>query len=748
MPPAAAHPVSWDVYYTRFAGSPNLKRAEIQFDGERVTLGPRRTVAAIEGADGLVFAPDGDLLVGGQGDRVHKVRTEGGGEHVTVSAGGQDAFHLALDPSGRRAWTSGLPGHLVEIPLQPFSDGIAHPLRGDDRTITSIAFDDRGIAFYTAADHRGGGNFGVLDLGTFSTRRLLSSLPAAHAITFDPFTGDLFLFGANQIAQIDPRNPRDIKSSLVFNQESLFDQGSTDGEGHLVVARTSGHVVFIDFAVSGLVGDASNFVAAAFVDSNLDDIAPLAGLGATPTTAASSAILAGPAFQTAPGLPAGPGAAADDGSGEAKEERTAPDAGAEPGSAISWALTAFGLAILLVLTLAWGAQMLLATWRRARQAETVAASRQTPAQKEPDLAQQRNAGLLEVAQRGFAGFLAGAKPEALIEVLVRDAVTLTGSAAGAVSADVPAAQGRTPVNIQVGAPSGTAEVGDSAAMRTIEIPLERNGTILGRLTLSHDAIDGTEPSAAALGPLAVVISAILSRAEPPQKRGIRNGDESQLLRFAAQALHDQIEILAAQDPGLEPEVSDGFRAQLEKLKEIQAMLARLSSATFDAGGEESVDLGLIAEEVSADLRNRDPGRSTRITIAPDAVAVGNPERLQAAVAGLLGAAWHVSRDDEPSNIEFGVTDRGGRVVCFARCRGSATRPAESENSPVPSDGNGAQPTPDLGLSLVRYALGGPDARIWTENDEDAGPAFFFALPGGDTSGQPRTGWRMPGSRSR
>ena len=141
-----------------------------------------------------------------------------------------------------------------------------------------------------------------------------------------------------------------------------------------------------------------------------------------------------------------------------------------------------------------------------------------------------------------------------------------------------------------------------------------------------------------------------------------------------------------------------------------------------------MDIGLIAEEVSADLRNRDPGRSTRITIAPDAVAVGNPERLQAAVAGLLGAAWHVSRDDEPSNIEFGVTDRGGRVVCFARCRGSATRPAESENSPVPSDGNGAQPTPDLGLSLVRYALGGPDARIWTENDEDAGPAFFFALP--------------------
>ncbi|MCH8183658.1 MAG: hypothetical protein IID55_10785, partial [Proteobacteria bacterium] len=335
--PVAAHPVSWDVYYTRFAGSDNLKRTEIRFDGERVTLGPRRTVAAVEGADGLIFAPDGDLLVGGQGDRVHKVRTDGSGEFVTVSAGGQDSFHLTLDPGGRRAWTSGMPGHLVEIPLQPFSGGIPHPLSGDDRTITSIAFDDRGIAFYTAGDHRGGGNFGILDFATFSTRRLISKIPAAHAIAFDPFTGDLFLFGADQIAQIDPRNPRRIKSSLDFDQESLFDQGSTDGEGHLVVARTSGHVVFIDYAASGLVGDASNFVTAAFVDSNLDDIAPLAGLGANPTTATSSAIQAGPPAQSAPGPPDEPEAAAGEESGEAMEEPTEPGAGEAPDSAITWA---------------------------------------------------------------------------------------------------------------------------------------------------------------------------------------------------------------------------------------------------------------------------------------------------------------------------------------------------------------------------------------------------------------------------
>ena len=458
--PAAAHPVSWEVFYTRFAGSPNLKRTEIRFDGESVTVGPLSAVADVEGADGLVFASDGDLLIGGQGDRVHKVPTEGGGEHVTVNAAGLKAFHLTLDPSGQSAWTSGMPGHLVEIPLQPFADGFARPVHGDDRTITSIAFASNGMVFYTAGDHRGDGNFGVLDLKTFSTIRLMTGLPAAHAITFDPFTGDLFLFGANQIVQIDPRDPREIKSSLVFDQDSLFDQGTADGDGHIVVARTSGHIVFIDYKVSGLVGDDANFVAAAFVDSNLDDIAPLAGLGANPATAALSAP-----------------DAADEGSGEAEDERPEADAGPDPDSVIPAALTALGLALLLALILVIAARILRAPGRRVRQTEKFGASSRAP--KGPADARQRDAELLDAAQRGFAGFLSGAEPKGLLNALVRDAVTFTGSTTGTIYAELRAAQGRDPVKIKVDADLGVVEPGDAAGTGTTDIPLKSNGKVLG-----------------------------------------------------------------------------------------------------------------------------------------------------------------------------------------------------------------------------------------------------------------------------
>ena len=245
---SAADAVAGELTYTRFRGAPNLKKVNFRFDGATLRFESRTAIATLEGADGLIFAPDGDLIVGGQGDRVHKVKADGSGAHVTHDAGGHESFHLALDPRGRRAWTSGMPGALVEVPLAPFAPGIVRGLRGDDKAITAIAFDDRGAAYYTASGFRGRGNFGAIDLETFTTRRLMEGIVAAHAITFDTYSGDLLLFGGDEIVQIAPSAPRVIKSSRRFALTGHFDQGTSDGRGHLFVAHNTGRVVFIDYA--------------------------------------------------------------------------------------------------------------------------------------------------------------------------------------------------------------------------------------------------------------------------------------------------------------------------------------------------------------------------------------------------------------------------------------------------------------------------------------------------------------------
>jgi len=148
--PGQAEIVEGSLVFTRYKGAPNIVRVNYHYDGASLTLGGVVPIATTDGANGIIVAPDGDLLVGGQADRVHKVKTDGSGDVTTFDAGGTAAHHLTLDPSGTKAWAGGAPGTPAEIPLSPFGPGTLRPLQGDDTEITQIIFDDHGRAFYTS----------------------------------------------------------------------------------------------------------------------------------------------------------------------------------------------------------------------------------------------------------------------------------------------------------------------------------------------------------------------------------------------------------------------------------------------------------------------------------------------------------------------------------------------------------------------------------------------------------------------
>jgi len=241
------------------------------------TLETPQKIACTPNADGLIFTPDGDLLVGGMADVVYKVNPETG-KFSSVKAGGPPAYHAMLDPTQTQAWVSGIPGLIASIPLNPFADGTAHALVGDDRAITHMAWDHAGNAFYTTSGSGGHGHFGRIDLTTFTTTRLLQNLPGAHGMTFDPFTRNLILFGANHITQISPGPPPRIVSGLVLG-DYQFDQGSVDGKGHIFVASNTGHLAFVDYSATGKVGHQRNFKSVQHLMKGLDDIAPLIGPG-------------------------------------------------------------------------------------------------------------------------------------------------------------------------------------------------------------------------------------------------------------------------------------------------------------------------------------------------------------------------------------------------------------------------------------------------------------------------------------
>jgi hypothetical protein len=274
---------SGDLYFTRYAGAPNLQKVHFNYNNGKFTLAKPTAVATLNGVDGVVFAPDGDLLVGGQGDVVHKVHIANG-KSVDMRANAS-AYHLSLDPSRKKVWATGIPGPLAEIPLSPFGAGVAHPLTGDDPNITSIAFDGSGRSYYTSSGAAGGGSVGRIDLKKFTTKRMISNLPAAHGMVFDRFTGNLLLFGSTHITQIDPGTMK-VVSDLGITAGVVLDQGTVDGHGYVFVASNNGQIVFVDYTGTKKVGAKGNKVVVQFVEPNLDDVAPLSGVGAASCTAA------------------------------------------------------------------------------------------------------------------------------------------------------------------------------------------------------------------------------------------------------------------------------------------------------------------------------------------------------------------------------------------------------------------------------------------------------------------------------
>jgi len=265
------------LYFTTFDHQA-LYSAGFAFHGGHVQFRAEDRIAALPKADGVVFSPGGRALVGGQdsGD-VLEVDT-GTGAFRAVPSGCPNAFLQALAPKADLDYTAGNPGSLCAMQIDPLRPGHEIPLTGDDSAITELAFDDQGHGFYTTAGASGIGNFGSIDVSKGQTTRFLTQVAAAHGLTFDPLSRSLYLFGGETIYQIDPRHPLRIESSLTV-PDVLFDQGTTDGQGHLFVASNRGQLVVIDTGLSGQLSGSDAQMTTVFLRQSLDDIAPLEGPG-------------------------------------------------------------------------------------------------------------------------------------------------------------------------------------------------------------------------------------------------------------------------------------------------------------------------------------------------------------------------------------------------------------------------------------------------------------------------------------
>jgi hypothetical protein len=288
-----------DITYTRFADTARVRKVSVTYDdvadtfvlGVPVTIaGTSAPLGSMAGADGIAFDPNnGHILVGAQTSIVHRINPVGP-VVSSASTGPVAAFHLAVDPAGTHVYASGIPGGISRVPIGGAfgAAGTTFTVAGSTTAVTQIIFTP-GLTYYTASGPGGVGQFGTIVLtpgpNTAVTTALFFSVPAAHGGTYDPFTGDVFIFGDDHITQFDPITSTfvsDLDLSAVGISVADLDQGTVDGLGHAYVADNGGKLVFVDYSTTGLIGAGANFRAAPFLDTFLDDVAPLVGPGSIP----------------------------------------------------------------------------------------------------------------------------------------------------------------------------------------------------------------------------------------------------------------------------------------------------------------------------------------------------------------------------------------------------------------------------------------------------------------------------------
>lgn len=290
--PARAGAVIDTLYFTTYSGGENVWSATATYNGTgsagngTFTLTTPTGIAQTPGADGIVENPNnGQLLVGGQGTgNVYQVNPTNG-NYVSLPAG-MNTYEITVGPNGNHVWGGGSEGDastITEIPLNP-TGGTPKvvTVSGASSAVTHITFAPGlapGMAFYTDGTDSGFGDFGTINLATGVTTALLTNVPYAHGMVYDPFTGDLILAGGDTIAQVSTSGT--VLSTLALNSGQELDQGAVTGNGQLYWADNTGNLVFIDYANTGFIGASTDFVSNNFFISSLDDIAPLVGSGGT-----------------------------------------------------------------------------------------------------------------------------------------------------------------------------------------------------------------------------------------------------------------------------------------------------------------------------------------------------------------------------------------------------------------------------------------------------------------------------------
>jgi PAS domain S-box-containing protein len=197
------------------------------------------------------------------------------------------------------------------------------------------------------------------------------------------------------------------------------------------------------------------------------------------------------------------------------------------------------------------------------------------------------------------------------------------------------------------------------------------------------------------------------------------GGYCQLLRKLS---HDQLD---EQSKGYLREISEG----VSRMNRLIAALLDFSRVTRVEMHREQIDLSEMAKKVAAELEQATPENRCSFRISEGITANGDAGLWRIVLDNLIGNAWKYTLNREETIIEFGMTEREGKPVCYIRDNGPGFDMADAEKLFIPFqrlnetaiEGDG------IGLATVQRIILRHGGRVWAESGPGMGATFLFTL---------------------
>lgn len=163
-------------------------------------------------------------------------------------------------------------------------------------------------------------------------------------------------------------------------------------------------------------------------------------------------------------------------------------------------------------------------------------------------------------------------------------------------------------------------------------------------------------------------------------------------------------------------------------------LLRLAQMTHRELNLDEVDLSTMAEVIAYNLQRNQPERPVEWLIAPDVLALADPQLLKIVLENLLGNAWKYTQKKSQARIEFGVTEQElnseSSTVYFVRDNGAGFNMSHAQklftafqrlHTDTDFEGTG------VGLTTVQRIIHRHRGQIWAEATVEQGATFYFTL---------------------